>query len=97
MSVVPFAVSFDEWFLSLESETCCNAAFFFFVLIDILFLVDWVLGFVTAFHNRDGELVVAPKAVFMHYVYGWCLIDLVSAIPIDANIRFSKLDSPNNV
>jgi hypothetical protein len=49
---------------------------------DISFCVDLLVNFRTTDLSPDGRMVKAPKEIFIRYVSGWFVVDLVSAIPV---------------
>lgn len=55
-------------------------------LIDILFFVDMVVIFNTAFTTEDFETVEDRKAIACQYIYGWFWIDLFAILPFQAFI-----------
>jgi hypothetical protein len=95
ITAIPFFVSFEKWYLSLEVEVCCSSLYSTFIVIDFIFILDWILGFFTAF-TRHGELIVDPKKVRQRYLYTWCLIDFISAIPFSWFLSGSQQDSANS-
>lgn len=52
------------------------------VLIEILYIVDFLFSFNTSFVDKSGELVDSRKLIAWNYVTGWCLLDFLSSIPI---------------
>lgn len=52
-------------------------------IIDIIFLVDMVLTFLTAYENKRGDMVFDRKLIIVNYVKGWFIIDLVAVFPFD--------------
>lgn len=61
------------------------------LIADIVFILDLLLSFRTAFH-RDGELVVAPRAIAISYLRSWFALDLLASIPTSF-ISLSEDDS----
>ena len=58
ITFIPFAVSFEEWYEGLNAEACCNTGYYAFICVDAIFILDWVLGFFTAFQYTTQEWVV---------------------------------------
>lgn len=63
--------------------------------IEVLFIVDFLLGFNTSFIDSAGEVVTSRKAIAWNYLTGWCMPDLVSSIPVGtiAILRHGHLNS----
>jgi len=84
--VVPYRVSFidgpdtDDWKWSLFA-------------IDMLFLIDVVLTFFTAYLNEDREYVVDRWKIIQSYLFGWFIIDFVSWFPINMIIETDSYNS----
>ena len=51
--------------------------------IDILFLIDIIVIFNTAFYDENFETVENRKQIFIAYFSSWFFIDLISCIPFD--------------
>merc|ERR1719440_1074604 len=51
--------------------------------VDIMFGLDVVFTFRTAYQDGPDVLVWSPKLIAFKYLKGWFLIDLVSTVPID--------------
>ena len=51
--------------------------------IDILFALDILIIFNTAFYNDDVDLVENRKDIAQSYIKGWFWIDLISIIPFN--------------
>jgi len=50
--------------------------------IDYIFLVDVALNFRTSYTNRDGVMVVKSRKIAWNYLKSWCVLDLVSSLPL---------------
>lgn len=50
--------------------------------VDVYFILDLVLNFMTSFFDHDAVLVRAPREIAVHYAKGWMLIDVISCLPI---------------
>ena len=48
---------------------------------DLIFVVDLILNFRTAYMTPSGVLEERPRKIAQHYVKGWFLVDLLSCIP----------------
>eukprot|EP00931_Biecheleriopsis_adriatica_P104497 TRINITY_DN79168_c0_g1_i1.p1 TRINITY_DN79168_c0_g1~~TRINITY_DN79168_c0_g1_i1.p1 ORF type:complete len:674 (+),score=112.11 TRINITY_DN79168_c0_g1_i1:32-2023(+) len=51
--------------------------------VDTAFLLDILVNFRTTYVNRDGTEVIGSKAVAMHYIKTWFVLDLCSSIPLE--------------
>ena len=52
--------------------------------IDIVFIIDFFLGFFTAFLDFEETLISNYKSIVIHYLFGWFTFDLISGIPINS-------------
>ncbi|GBG31125.1 Potassium/sodium hyperpolarization-activated cyclic nucleotide-gated channel 1 [Hondaea fermentalgiana] len=79
---VPVRVCFDI-------EVTGGAATFD-LLVDVLFILDIFVNVVCAYEDSNGELIVEPKLIVLHYMRTWFILDVVASVPI---YRFVSLDS----
>ena len=84
--VVPYRLAFlDEHKCGLiddgDDDSGCGAVIFD-TLVDVFFLVDICLSFVTAVQPPVGETVVRPRDIARHYLLGFFVLDLASALPL---------------
>jgi hypothetical protein len=90
--VSPFFASFGD---SLDASGQKSVETFEF-LVDCAFMVDVVLNFRTGYVAPDGELVMQGRLAALHYLRTWCLLDVVSSVPLDrfmdvSSTRFMKI------
>ncbi len=52
-------------------------------ILDILFFIDIILTFRSAFENHALELVDDPKSIIQNYLKFWFFLDFVTVIPIE--------------
>ena len=52
-----------------------------FDIIDALYVFDLFSGFFRAYYNFEENLVKKPHYIFLHYLTGWFIFDLIEAIP----------------
>lgn len=58
------------------------------MLCDALFLVDVVLHFLTAYQDELRDIIVtSPRHIRKRYMYGWFVVDLLGALPMDSLVR----------
>jgi hypothetical protein len=75
-TIMPYRVAlidgntFDDWWW------CDN-------VLNILFFIDFLLTCFTAYYNEFDELVFQHRLIWVHYLKGWLVIDLVACIPLD--------------
>ena len=62
------------------------------LFIDGLFIFDLIINFFKAYYNFDEQLVSKANLIFCHYIKGYFIIDLVSAIPYYTIIKFIALN-----
>lgn len=74
--VVPFRICFE-----VELDT--TGQILEYILVDLMFFVDIVLTFRTAFWNDDEVLVTHWKPIAKRYLRSWFVVDALSTLPID--------------
>jgi len=81
---VPYRASFstDNGATDIWLELC----------IDILFCLDVILNFFTAYYETEGILQTNSGAIARRYLRGWFIVDVVSSIPVSG---FSASLSPS--
>lgn len=78
--IAPLRIGFDI------GDVCPSAIWLWEFIIDLSFIIDLFLNFVTAVHvynNGYEELRVDLKSIARHYLSSWFLVDFVSSLPID--------------
>lgn len=60
-----------------------SAEFWIELVVDVYFFIDIILNFRTAYHDRDGGLVLKPALLAKHYCTGWFVVDVVSILPVN--------------
>jgi len=73
--VVPFRLGFE-----LEAPTL-SVGFVLEVVIDLYFIIDIGLNFLTSFYDKDGVLVNDFQQIRNHYYRGWFVVDVVACFP----------------
>ncbi len=61
------------------------------LFIDILFIFDLIINFFKAYYNFDEQLITKSNRIFFHYIKGYFLIDIISAIPYYSIFKFIAL------
>lgn len=79
---VTLSLPFKLAFLT-ESINDKDPLFLFQVFVNIFFIFDLVLNFYTAYYDENDVLVTDARAIKLHYVKSWFVIDLLAAIPFD--------------
>lgn len=51
------------------------------ILLDIVFIVDFLVTLNLSYYDEDGSLVYDRKKIFSNYLKGWMIIDISSSIP----------------
>ena len=72
---------------------------FFFVingLFDVCYIIDFVLGFFTAYVDRTDDLIINLNDIVYNYLSTWFFSDLLTAIPITTLINFFLLINKNS-
>lgn len=52
-------------------------------LIDLCFMADILLNFVTTYPDRKGREVTAPRRIVANYLRSWFALDVMSTLPMD--------------
>ena len=58
---------------------------------DILFFVDIIINFNSAYQNAVYAMIDDRKSIARHYVQSWFIIDLGSILPLDLIIILTHL------
>ena len=82
---VPFLLS-KNYFIVKEN----NSSKIIFMSIDIIYILDIILGFFRAYHNYDEYLIRKAKKIFYHYLRTWFLLDFIQAIPYYSIIKLME-------
>jgi len=59
-----------------------SPAFVFDVFTDIVFIIDLLLNFRTAYYDDAGLLEERPRKIASNYLHGWFAFDFVSCLPL---------------
>ena len=59
-------------------------------VVDLLFLIDIVVIFQSAYYDEDVELIDDRKTIAKTYIKGWFMVDLLAIIPFDRIINSSN-------
>ena len=51
-------------------------------LVDIIFFIDMILIFNTAYYDEDFKMIQHRGVIALNYMRGWFLIDLLAIFPI---------------
>ena len=76
--VVPYTIAFVEVGDPFEEEDRIIG-----IIIDIIFFIDIILNFLTAYFDNEDNLIVDKKKIVINYLTGWFLLDLLSTLPFD--------------
>lgn len=65
------------------------------LFIDIILNIDLILHFFLAFHTFVDESIVRDfKSIYIKYLTGWFIFDLVAAVPFNTIYNFQKYANP---
>jgi hypothetical protein len=67
------------------------------VVVDIIFLLDLIANFATAYPDAEGKLHWGTMEIAVNYLRGWFLVDLLSTLPIDHIATAAAGDSGGNL
>lgn len=68
---VAFYASSHRWFHAVDYAT------------ELVFVFDFILSFNSSFQDKRGVLVTSRREIAKHYLRGWCLPDLLGAVPAE--------------
>jgi len=82
--MVPLKLGFDGAMDHSCSGTCSTSLSVIEVICEIFFLCDIYMNFrVSFYHPNTAQLVHHPKAIVLHYLKGWFILDMLSSIPVE--------------
>jgi len=55
----------------------------FDTIVDILFITDLFVNFLSAYEKRDGTYESRPKMIAIKYLKSWFIVDFIACIPVD--------------
>ena len=61
------------------------------LLNELMNVLDFIFGFFRAFYNWEEQLVKRNDTIAKRYLFGWCLFDIISAIPV---YSLTKMNEP---
>ena len=79
-TIAPFRLAFI-----ITAEETFWTAFFggFDILVDIIFAIDIVVNFLSAYEKSDGRYEYGLKAIAINYITTFFFIDFMATVPID--------------
>ena len=75
---VPFYLAFTHDFCKGKFELM----YIINSLIEFMNIADLFIGFCRGYYNWDEQLIFRKRRIMLHYLKGWFLFDLISAIPV---------------
>ena len=94
-----YAVIFPPLDLAFNNENVISFLSFSLIMnfvIDIFFIIDFFLGFFTAFLDFEETLISNNKSIIIHYLFGWFFVDLLCGIPINSIFIIIEYNKTNN-
>lgn len=61
-------------------------------LIDLFFLLDIIIIFNSAFYNEESDIIEDRGVIFVNYISGWFLIDILAIIPFDVLLNSTSFN-----
>lgn len=80
----PYDIAFAD---STISYTLFNS------ILDLLFLLDILLIFNSAFYTEEMDIVEDRRSIALAYVKGWFLVDFIAIIPFDQILNATSFNS----
>ena len=72
--LMPYVMAF------IESQSW-DTWFWISLVLDILFMSDLILNFLTAYFNNEGTLITNRRLISINYLKSWFVIDIVASFP----------------
>lgn len=67
-----------------------NSWYLLNLILDIIFLIDIVVVFLSAFYDEDFRIVDDVKIIANYYLKGWLVTDIIAIIPFDLIVINNK-------
>ena len=96
-AIIAFAALYSLIYLPIEiSKNLCfcnlKASFFNIFInysLDLLFIIDFFIGFFRAFYTKEEEKLIKNKIrIISNYLKGWFIFDLLTSLPINILINY---------
>ena len=88
------------FYLAMNLNFCRTNKFSFHDIVnifnEIINILDFLFGFFLAFYNMEEQLIKKNNKIIKKYLLGWCLFDLISAIPFYSLIKVFEPICNNN-
>ena len=68
------------YYLAFSSDIDEGNWFYANLIVDCLFITDILVNLNTAYYN-DSILIASRRAIFMNYLKGWLILDIIASIP----------------
>ena len=84
-------IIFNPYYISIMKFFCFPKPFiikYIYMFIDLLFILDLLLGFWRAYYNRNFQLVTKVRYIIKHYLATQFLTDLIQSFPIFTFINY---------
>ncbi len=94
-----FYMIYTPFYISNFKSICSPVAFickYIYFSIDILYIIDLILGFFRAHHNHQFQIINKNSEVVKHYLITQFFLDLLQAIPFFSYIFFLQ-DKDKNI
>jgi hypothetical protein len=80
--ILTFLLIYALIFLPIREVFYTDATYGTFdLIVDVLFIADVFITFLSAYEDAWGDLITRPKAIAKHYLSGWFWIDALSSFP----------------
>ena len=90
---IPFFIAF---ILGNCKFNICSEIYIFFIIIEIIYLIDLFSGFFRAYYNFEEVLIVKKKYMCLNYLKSSFIFDLIESIPFFMIFNFSQENCNNN-
>ena len=96
LCLMAFYVPYRVCFFWEQEDEDAKSILIFESVIDLIFLVDICLNFITSYRCGDS-LVTRPRKIALHYLRGYFFIDLIATIPFGYILTSSSLSVANKL
>jgi len=98
-SVSPLRLAFyNDTVFALDKMTAWAAFFTIFdVVVDIIFSVDIIINFFSAYERQDGQFEYNLKKIAVNYFCGFFFIDLTATVPVSLIFELSSSEPESNL
>jgi CRP-like cAMP-binding protein len=92
---VLYTFTLMPWIMAFEEVQVGNRWFFIETLADCVFLVDILITLNSSYYDKDKVIVRSRFKVFLNYLFGWLLVDIITILPFSFMLESGTSDPSN--